>query len=146
MIKVEIVDQYTPEIAAAIGLLMKSLSAEAKGEPMDEQMLRAIIASDWHDQFIATDENGKIVGTATMNFMFAPFAGRIAYLEEIVIDANTQGQGIGSKLWEAIVDWSRQKGADHLEFTSNPKREQAIKFYQKHGATIYPTNFFIVEL
>ena len=59
-----------------------------------------------------------------------------------------KGKGIGSQIWEEILNWGRKKGCKRLEFTSSGKgkKAHAVEFYKKKGAEIRDTNSFRIEL
>ncbi len=145
-ITIERLKKYSDADAAGIGKLGPSLSARFNEDPVNAKTLRTIIESPLHEQIVARDENGKIVGAATMNAVFAPFAGKIGYLEEIVVDANTQGAGIGGKLWDEIVAWAREMGLERIEFTSRKDRAATHAFYEKRGAFVRESNPYRFEL
>lgn len=139
---VEILTQYSAEDAAAIGRLMPHLSDAFDGSPVPAALLRDIIASPYHDQLVARDEYGTIIGTATLTVTMGAAVGRNAWLEDFVVDPAIQGAGIGGKLWDAMLDWCRSHEVHKLGFTSNPIRATAHAFYLKRGAEIRDTNYF----
>ena len=144
LVVVERITEYTPEVAAGLGRLMPFLSDRLSGDPMDEQLLRAIIDSPHHEQLVARLDQ-TIVGAATMNILMGPGAGRQGYLEDLVTDPEVRGQGIGDKVWRGMIDWCTEQGID-LTFTSHPSREAAHRFYLNHGAEIRDTSVFFVEV
>ena len=140
--KVKTLDNYTSESAARIRELMTQLSRSGKdrGE-ITKEGLEEIIASPYHDILIATDDSGKIIGIASLSII-VNLRDKKAYLEDFVTDTTLRGQGIGSALWDAMLDWSRRKGCTELIFTSGYDREAAHRFYLSHDAKIYDTAFF----
>ena len=134
--------KYTPETAARIRelLIQLSRSGKDKGE-IPEEWFRDLITSPWHDMHIA-EENGKILGIATLSVIMGPGIKKNAYLEDFVTDATARGKGIGSQLWNAMLDWAAKKGCKNLEFTCGNGREASQEFYKHKGAEIYDTNFF----
>lgn len=134
---------YTPEIATRVRELLIQLSRSGKdhGE-IPESWFHDLIASPSHDMLLAIDNNGTIQGIATLSVIMGPISRKIAYLEDFVTDSAMRGQGVGSMLWDAILDWAREKGCTELNFTSGIGREAAWQFYQNRGASIYETNFF----
>ena len=136
-------DKYTPEIGNRVRelLIQLSRSGKDKGE-IPESWFNDIINSPWHDLLIAEDENGTIIGLASMSVMMGPGIRKNAYLEDFVTDASLRGKGIGSALWDEMINWAKEKGCARLEFTCGNGREVAQAFYLKHGADIYDTNFF----
>lgn len=135
--------EYTPDTANRIRELLIQLSRSGKdrGE-IPEEWFNNLINSDYHDMLVAYDDNGKIIGIATLSIIMGPIVRKMAYLEDFVTDESVRGQGIGNALWEAMLAWAKEKGCSELNFTSGHGREAAQAFYQKRGAEIYDTNFF----
>ena len=139
-------EKYTKEVGEQIRKLLIELSRSGKdkGEIPEEWFLE-IINSPFHDLIVA-EEEGRILGMASMSFMMGAGIYKNAYLEDFVVSSETRGKGVGGKLWEEILRWAREKGARRLEFTCGEGREAAHAFYHKHGAEIYETDFFRLEL
>lgn len=141
--KITKLDKYTPEAANQIRQLLIQLSRSGKdrGE-IPKAWFDDLISSPYHDMLIALDDNDKIIGIATLSVHMGPIIRKNAYLEDFVTDNNIRGQGVGSALWDAMLDWAKEKGCVNLEFTCGNGREASQQFYKNHGATIYDTNFF----
>lgn len=141
--KITTLTEYTPETANRIRELLIQLSRSGKdrGE-IPKEWFDDLIASPSHDMLLAIDDSGKIQGIATVSVIMGPIVRKNAYLEDFVTDESVRGQGVGSLLWEAILQWSLAHGCKELNFTSGKGREAAWAFYQKKGAEIYDTNFF----
>lgn len=141
-ITVETLTSYSEKDARDIGLLLTHLSDKFDGSTVPEEVLQNIISSPHHAQLVARDSSGKIVGAATVSVIMGAGSAKNAWLEDFVVDTSLQGFGIGGKLWDAVVDWCKSKGARNLNFTSRPSREAAQAFYLKRGAVVRETNFF----
>lgn len=141
--KITLLTKYNQETANRIRQLLIQLSRSGKdrGE-IPEAWFEELISSDYHDMLLAIDDAGQIIGIATLSIIMGPIVRRVAYLEDFVTDQSIRGQGVGSKLWDAILDWARSKHCTELNFTSGHGREAAQAFYQHKGAEIYDTNFF----
>ena len=141
--KVTTLTEYTPEMAARVRelLIQLSRSGRDRGE-IPREWFEEIIASPFHDMLMAVDESGKIVGIATLSVIMGPIVRKNAYLEDFVTDAEYRGRGVGSMLWQAMLEWALAHGCTELNFTSGKGREEAWKFYEARGAEIYETNFF----
>ena len=140
MITIERLTTYSSQDAADIGKLLPTLSARFSDNPVDEQLLCEIIDSPHHEQIVAR-EDGRIIGTATLSITIGTGAGRKAYLEDFVVDPNTQGTGIGSAIWDEIISWCTKREVS-LFFTSNAQKQAAHRFYISHGAIIRDTTVF----
>ena len=141
--KVERLTKYTPEVSSRIRELLIQLSRSKKdrGE-IPREWFEEIIGSPYHDMLLAVDDNGRIVGIATLSIIMGPIVRKNAYLEDFVTDESVRGQGVGGKLWDAMLAWAAEKGCKELNFTSGKGREEAWRFYQNKGSEIYDTNFF----
>ncbi|MFV0485118.1 MAG: GNAT family N-acetyltransferase [Candidatus Saccharimonadales bacterium] len=148
MIEIGIMSEYDPEVAEQMGTLLTQLSTKWDGSPVGREWIEDIIESSWHDQLLAFDENGKLVGMATMSSVLGAKIGMNAYLEDFVVDSECRGQGIGIKMWDEIVAWGKNRGCKRLEFTASGdnKKSGAVQFYLNRGVSIYNTNFFRLEL
>ncbi|GLX67982.1 GNAT family N-acetyltransferase [Paenibacillus glycanilyticus] len=67
-------------------------------------------------------------------------SGRILLIDYIAVHNGRRGEGIGSRLIQAITEWARQEKLDGLliEVESERKKEneQRIKFWEKNGFTL----------
>lgn len=135
-------ETYTPEIAARVRELLIELSRSKKDKgEIPREWFEDVINSPYHDLLIA-EEDDNILGIATLSVIMGPGIRKNAYLEDFVTDSTIRGKGIGSALWNAMLDWAAEKGCKDLEFTCGHGRESAQEFYKHHGAEIYDTNFF----
>ena len=141
--KIITLTEYTPEVANRIRELLIQLSRSHKdrGE-IPKEWFDELITSPYHDMLLAIDDNGKIQGIATLSIHMGPIIRKNAYLEDFVTDESVRGQGVGSSLWQAMLEWASAKGCTNLEFTCGQGREKSQEFYKHHGAEIYDTNFF----
>jgi GNAT superfamily N-acetyltransferase len=141
--KITKLEEYTPEAADQIRQLLIQLSRSGKdrGE-IPKAWFDDLISSPYHDMLIALDDSCKIIGIATLSIHMGPIIRKNAYLEDFVTDSTVRGQGIGSALWAAILNWAKEKGCHNLEFTCGQGREASQQFYKNHDATVYDTNFF----
>ncbi len=140
---VERLSEYSEKDAAELGKLLRYLSKKFDGEPVDEKLLTEIIESPYHDQLVARIE-GRIVGAATMSILMGAGAGKKGYLNDFITDPDFQQRGIGSKIWDEMIDWCGDFGVD-LEFTSNPSRTKAHDFYESRGAVVKDTDVFNIK-
>ena len=57
----------------------------------------------------------------------------IAWLEDLFVDPDAQGRGVGTLLWEDVVARARALGATELRFDADP---HATGFYERLGAVV----------
>jgi GNAT superfamily N-acetyltransferase len=85
------------------------------------------IARDW--VLVATRDDA-LLGFAGLDPVDAD---GIAWLEDLFVDPDAQGQGIGTRLWGAVLDHAYALGASELRFDADP---HAVAFYERLGATV----------
>ena len=56
-----------------------------------------------------------------------------AMLENIFVNAELRGSGIGQKLIQKFLDYCRSEGVDRVNVSVLAKNENTIKFYEKTG-------------
>jgi GNAT superfamily N-acetyltransferase len=76
------------------------------------------------DVYVASADH-KIVG-----WMAAIHQGQVLWLDDLWIDPDWMGQGIGSQLFRHAMDVGRQSGAARMEWEAEP---HALGFYEKMG-------------
>jgi ribosomal protein S18 acetylase RimI-like enzyme len=59
--------------------------------------------------------------------------GFLGYIDELVVDVEYRGQGIGTKLLEQLAAVARQRGCRRIELDSAFHRKRAHQFYERHG-------------
>ena len=141
--KVEIFDGTASELAVALDVLVPQLSQSnpppSLGEVMD------MLASDAITQFVARDDDGRIIGVATLAVFPIPTAHR-AWIEDVIVDEPSSGRGVGAALTKAMIDRARALGCKTIELTSRPSRDAANHLYRKLGFTTRETNVYRYDL
>jgi GNAT superfamily N-acetyltransferase len=58
---------------------------------------------------------------------------KVIELDNLVVRADRRGRCIGRHLLAAVVDWSRQCGASHIEVAVHAFNRDAKRFYENFG-------------
>ena len=127
---VEVATEATDELVAAFGRLLPQLSRSAK--PLDRGAVSRMVSHDANTLFVARSDAGVILGTLTLVMVPIP-SGLRARIEDVVVDTEARGLGIGSALTQAAIDAARQAGARTLDLTSRPERDSAGRLYERLG-------------
>lgn len=136
---IEIVAEVTDEVVAAFARLIPQLSRSSPPPGRDE--LVDIVTSPACDLFLVTDDDGTILGTATLVTFPIP-TGRRAWIEDVVVDDAARGLGVGGALTQAMVDRAEELGCTTVDLTSRPSREAANRLYQREGFERRDTNVY----
>lgn len=144
MIHTTEVIEVDDELIAAFERLTPQLSSSSPAPGADQ--LAAIVASPATVLFVARDiDSGDIVGSLTLALFRIP-TGMRAWIEDVVVDANARGQGVGAVLSEAALDRARREGAKTVDLTSRPSREVANRLYKRIGFEQRETNVYRYSL
>jgi GNAT superfamily N-acetyltransferase len=57
----------------------------------------------------------------------------LGHVDELVVDSNHRGRGIGTQLLKHLVTYAQQKGCRRVELDSAFHRLEAHKFYKQQG-------------
>ena len=68
--------------------------------------------------------------------------GNKAWIEDVVVDVKSRGEGLGKSLMDHALERARILGAKSIDLTSRPSRESANKLYQSLGYKIRETNVY----
>jgi ribosomal protein S18 acetylase RimI-like enzyme len=99
-----------------------------------------MVDSDTATLFVAFD-GGVAVGTLTLVVFSIP-TGLRAWIEDVVVDEDARGLGVGEALTMAAVNEARERGVRSIDLTSRPSREAANALYQKLGFKRRDTNVY----
>lgn len=138
---VEIATEATTELYDALVRLLPQLSSSP---PPDHEQLAALVAHPDSVVFTARLDE-VIVGSLTLIFYRIP-TGLKAWIEDVVVDAQARGHGIGEQLNLAALDEARRRGAKAVSLTSRPSREAANRLYRRIGFTARETNVYRYDL
>ena len=117
------------ELVEAFNRLIPQVSSSSP--PPSRDHLMAMVASEDTVLFVARVD-GRILGSLTLAFYRIP-TGLKAWIEDVVVDADARGHGVGELLSLAALDEARSRGAKDVNLTSRPSREAANRLYQRIG-------------
>ena len=142
MVEIVEVSEVDDVVVAAIDRLIPQLSSSNPPPTRDE--LEAIVGSDTTILLMARDESG-VLGSLTLALFRIP-TGLRAWIEDVVVDADARGKGVGRLLNEAALDLARRAGAKTVDLTSRPSREDANRLYRRLGFAERETNVWRFDL
>ena len=68
-----------------------------------------------------------------------------AWIEDVVVDGDARGMGVGEALNLRALDLADELGAKTVDLTSRPSREAANRLYQRIGFVPRETNVYRYE-
>jgi phosphinothricin acetyltransferase len=92
------------------------------------------------------DVDGFTIGFGSISFFCSSLKGLTGIIEDIIIIKKFQGCGYGRKIIQFLLSEARNRHADQIILTSNPKREAARRLYESEGFQEYSTGVFVLKL
>lgn len=140
-VEIQIATESTEELREALARLLPQLSSSP---PPDSAELSRIVADPGSILFVARLD-GRIVGSLTLVLYRIP-TGLKAWIEDVVVDEEARGHGIGEQLNRAALDEAGRQGAKAVSLTSRASREAANRLYQRIGFVARDTNVYRYSL
>ena len=137
-VQVEIAKRVDNDLVVAFQRLTPQLS-KSNPAPSKEQ-LESIVASDSSHVLVARVD-GVIVGSLTLVIFHIP-TGIRAWIEDVVVDADARGKGVGEALNTFALAEAKRQGSITVDLTSRPSREAANRLYQRLGFEQRDTNVY----
>src|SRR5260221_3581512 len=126
-VDITIAHEVDAALVDALNRLLPQLSETAL--MLSAQKLREVLAAPGNTLFLARDA-AHIVGTLTLAVFPTP-TGTRAWIEDVVVDEQKRGRGIGEKLVRAAMRRAGEQGARTVELTSRPAKASANRLYQR---------------
>lgn len=126
------------ELLEAFNRLIPQLSSSSP--PPTREHLEALVDSEDTVLFVARVD-GRILGSLTLACYRIP-TGTKAWIEDVVVDADARGHGLGALLNQAALDEARSRGVKDVSLTSRPSREAANRLYRRIGFEPRETNVY----
>ena len=104
-----------------------------------------MIDSDSSHLLLAVGDDDTILGSLTLVLFRIPTGVR-AWIEDVVVDGEARGMGVGDQLNRFALDMAREHGAVSVDLTSRPTREAANRLYKRIGFEQRSTNVYRFDL
>ena len=81
---------------------------------------------------VAIDVNNEVIGMCCAQWVYSTASGqKSAWLEDLIINHQYQGYGIGKQLIETVQTWAIEQGCNRIQLAYDLANQPAIKFYEK---------------
>lgn len=134
----------SPEVVAMINHLIAQL--DSPFQKLTDHDVQSIIGSHQTHLFVARlFPTYNIIGMVTLVVYRIPFTMK-GQLEDLVVDDQFRGQGIGTQLIQYAIQRARELGVKSLNLTSRPSRVVANRLYERLGFEKRDTNVYRINL
>jgi len=111
------------DIDQVINLLVSSFSSRYNNPPIIGTL------SNPKSIFIVVEINNIIVGVASL-YIIEKLTRKMGLIEDVAVDSNYRGKGIGIKLIQNLTSEAKNMGCDKIVLNSS---KDNISFYEKSG-------------
>lgn len=126
------------DLPAIVALLADDILGKARDHAVvDDAYERAFAAvtEDPRNLLIVADDGGEVV--AVLQVTYIPGLGRHgaerALVEAVRVRADRRGHGLGARLMTWVVDRARERGCALVQLTTDKRRPDAHRFYERLG-------------
>lgn len=123
-----------------ITALYKQLNDNIKQCPLHQ-----ILQEDNHVTFAVCSIEQQIVGIALLA-TYKVISGHRGMVEDVVVDTEHRGKGIGRKLMEKLLEEAKNRHLDGVILFSGHHRKAAIKLYKSLGFTLRDSGVYNLKL
>ena len=83
---------------------------------------------------LVAEEDGAVVGMVSIQPLVSTAeGGMVGLLEDLVVDMDRRGKGIGSLLLRAALDWARKQGLTRVQLLADRNNAAALQFYSRRN-------------
>jgi GNAT superfamily N-acetyltransferase len=133
-------DATPADLAFIIGLIFDDAVAETPDRPDEPDHPRylaalAAIDADSNQRLLVAEYEGRPAGTLQLTFIpgIARLGESRCLIEAVHIAPDLRSRGLGSQMIRWAIEEARARGCGVVQLTSNKKRVDAHRFYQRLG-------------
>ncbi|MGN6611326.1 MAG: GNAT family N-acetyltransferase [Angustibacter sp.] len=115
-----------------------SRDAASGGESPDAyRQAFAAIETNPHDQLVVGDRDGRVVACAQVTLLhhLSRRGATRAHVESVRVADDERGRGVGTDLLRWVEAWAFERGAALIQLTTDKRRLDAHRFYERLGYT-----------
>lgn len=137
---IEQITEFNESEAEQIRSLSKQIGHNYK--ELTTEDYKQMITSPCNFLYVAKEvTTGKIVGMITLLVIRIPYVKKSSF-EDLVVDENYRGQGIGTLLLDHAISKAKSENAAYVDFTSRPRRIEGNELYKRLGFEKRETNVY----
>jgi GNAT superfamily N-acetyltransferase len=123
-----------PQLAALLGELFAQEIEFTPDRARQVEGLGRIIADASVGKILVGIQAGRAVGMVNLLYTVSTaLGGRVAILEDMVVDPGARGRGLGSRLLDEAIRTCRADGCLRVTLLTDGDNSDAQRFYLRHG-------------
>jgi GNAT superfamily N-acetyltransferase len=126
------------DLDAMVALLAELFSLEADFDfdagRQRSGLLRMLDGCRKHRCVMVAEVEGRTVGMATVQILVSTAeGGEVGLVEDVSVQKDWRGRGIGGRLLASLERWSAQRGLRRLQLLADRENRAGLQFYVKNG-------------
>ena len=123
-----------PRLCELVGILFTQETEFAPNPALQAEALNAILDSPETGTLLVLREEGKIIGMVSLLYTVSTYlGGRVALLEDMVVEPTERGKGHGGVIVQGAIDYARKAGCRRITLLTDGHNVAARKFYEAVG-------------
>jgi ribosomal protein S18 acetylase RimI-like enzyme len=123
-----------PRLAELLGYLFEQESDFKPVLRKQKAGLKAILRNPKIGCLWVAKRDGHVVGMVSLLYTVSTAeGGRVAWLEDLVVDPSYRAQGIGKSLLRFVIAYGRKNGLKRITLLTDMDNQKAKALYKRHG-------------
>jgi len=125
------------DVESMIDLLTILFSKEAEFVPnrrIQAQGLTPILEDEHVGKIFVLREGSRVIGMVSLLWSISTaLGGKVAFLEDMILEPSFQGKGLGSQLITHAIDYAKKQKCKRITLLSDNDNTDAHRFYERFG-------------
>ena len=123
------------ELLPLIAAYQRFYEVEKIDEERNRSFFRRFLAPSEDGLLLGARQEGRLVGYACLYWHFSSLeACETVLMNDLYVDEQVRGRGVGRALIEATAEVARERGASYVEWSTAPDNHTAQRLYDATGA------------
>lgn len=125
-----------PDFPAILGLIKELALFEKAPEQVTNTVERMRQEQDFFTCIVVEGEGGTLIAMMLYFFTYSTWVGKSLYLDDLYVQPEHRGKGIGSQLLNRLFEVARAENCHRVRWQVLDWNEPAIQLYKKCGAQL----------
>lgn len=125
------------DVEAMVGLLRALFALEPDftfNEAKQRRGLVQLLCQAEGKCALVAEAGGRVIGMCTVQRVISTAEGAaVGWVEDVVVDAEYRGQGVGKWLLMTLEQWATAQGLKRLQLLADRENRAALEFYKAQG-------------
>lgn len=123
-----------PRLCELLAILFTQEAEFSPNPTLQAQALHSILGTPEIGAVLVWRDESGIVGMVGLLYVISTFlGGRVALLEDMVVDPAHRGKGHGQELLRSAIEHARKAGCRRITLLTDEDNDAAKKFYESFG-------------